>query len=139
MARQVVTGGVRQAPVVRSAGPGEGKTPCHEDSVMNLVNLTQPVRDLMASEVEKDTASKDGVYPGERLTDGGQCDYPGLLLEAVRNHDPAWLAEELRRPGRIKSSEDYYRSGKWHTRKVPVTAADTLAEGEFNRYYCRGV
>jgi hypothetical protein len=30
-------------------------------------------------------------------------------------------------------------SGKTTVAKVPVTAPDTLAEGEFNRFYCRGV
>jgi hypothetical protein len=30
-------------------------------------------------------------------------------------------------------------SGGYTTAKVPVTAADTLAEGEFNRFYVRGL
>ena len=30
-------------------------------------------------------------------------------------------------------------SGGTTNAKVPVTAPDTLAEGEFNRFYCRGV
>ena len=30
------------------------------------------------------------------------------------------------------------RSGKIKVAKVPVTAPETLAEGEFNRYYVRG-
>lgn len=38
-----------------------------------------------------------------------------------------------------KDTETATRNGKTFSKKVPVTAAETLAEGEFNRFYARGL
>ena len=38
-----------------------------------------------------------------------------------------------------ESEQRRKRSGGLTTAKVPVTAPDTLSEGEFNRYYARGL
>lgn len=64
-----------------------------------------------------------------------------LLREAICKHADDWLAAELRRRGYFKTHEERRnsRTGSVSQVRVPVTAADTLAEGEFNRFYIRGV
>ncbi len=39
----------------------------------------------------------------------------------------------------FNAQETYERNGKLHTRKMNIRAPQTLAEGEFNRYYIRGL
>lgn len=79
------------------------------------------------------------MYLSPRLTDRGKADYEGLLEEAAGVGDDGSLADALRADGRIKAEETAVRNGRAHTKRVPVTAPETLAEGEFNRYYARAV
>lgn len=102
---------------------------------MNLVNLTPEVRAQMAAEVSRDIEAGQ-LYFSQRFTERGRQDYPGLLQQAIAEHDIAWLAGELRQHGRLATMETF-SGGK--PRKVPSNAAEMLAEGEFNRFYCRGV
>lgn len=105
---------------------------------MRLVNL-EDVRAEMLEEYEMDVAAQK-LYCSERLTDRGEEQYPELLREAILSHDETWLARELNRRGLIKSQEGRRnRSGGYSLVSVPVTAAETFAEGEFNRFYIRGV
>lgn len=106
--------------------------------MLHLVNLTPEVRAKMRGEIESDDAS-GGAYVSPRLTTVGLRDYPGLLRQAVASHDDDWLAAQLNRDGRLKTMEER-RGAKGVTMvKVPHTAAETLAEGDFNRYYIRAV
>lgn len=107
--------------------------------MLNLVNLDQDVRRLMLEEVERDIVA--GVlYLSPRLSIAGQRDYPGLLKEAIGLHDDDWLADQLTNRGRINETERRRKpSGGYSEAKVPRTAPATLAEGEFNRFYARGL
>ena len=70
----------------------------------------------------------------------GLQDYNDLLTEAIKSYDDAWLANQLRENGRLNRTEEKRKpSGGTTTAKVPVTAPDTLAEGEFSRFYARGL
>ncbi len=63
-----------------------------------------------------------------------------LLREATRSHDESWLAAQIRSRGFLKSHEERRKpKGGTTVAQVSVTAADTLAEGEFNRFYARGL
>ncbi|MDR0571966.1 MAG: hypothetical protein LBG48_03910 [Rickettsiales bacterium] len=53
--------------------------------------------------------------------------------------DIDWLALELAKNGRLKSTETQNFKGRVIEKKVPSNASMTLAEGEFNRYYIRAV
>ncbi len=101
-------------------------------------SLDQRTRDLMAQELDRD--SSDGtLYVSPRLTDEGQQQWPELLREAILSHDDDWLASELRSKHLIRDTEQRKKpKGGFTTAKVPVTAPDTLSEGEFNRFYARG-
>jgi hypothetical protein len=104
---------------------------------MSLLHLDlQPpnearIRGLMVEEIERDLR-EDLLHPSPWLSARGELQWPLVLLEAAREKTDAWLANQLRSRGML---EDHLPNG----RKVPVSAAETLAEGEFNRFYCRAV
>jgi hypothetical protein len=102
-------------------------------------NLDTEVRKFMLREIEMDEANKT-LYISPRLTAQGAQTWPVILREAMENHDDGWLASELRSRGFMRTHEERRKpKGGFTTAKVPVTAPDTLAEGEFNRFYARGL
>lgn len=106
---------------------------------LKLVNLDERTRHFMVSEIDSDEAS-DKLYISPRLNERGKNKYYDLLREAAEEHDDKWLAERLRRGGLMKTQERRRKpKGGYTTAQVPVTAPDTLAEGEFNRFYIRGL
>jgi hypothetical protein len=106
---------------------------------LSLTNLAEQTRQLMLDEIELDL-SKNTLYFSPRLSQSGHNDYSSLLKDAVTTHDDIWLVRELRVSGRLNSTETRRKpKGGITTAKVPVTAADTLGEGEFNRFYIRAV
>lgn len=107
---------------------------------MDLRNLDEQTRAAMLGEVERDVSS--GVlYLSPRLSPRGAADYPDLLREAVVSGNVHTLAARLSTDGRLLTQETarHPRGGPDIIKKVPVTAAQTMAEGEFNRFYARGV
>jgi hypothetical protein len=106
---------------------------------LHLVNLDEKTRKYMLSEIESDV-SKGTLYISPRLSLRGRQDYVALLKQAAIGYDDGWLAGNLRVNGRISSEEQRRKpKGGYTTARVPVTAPDTLAEGEFNRFYIRGL
>ncbi|MFT9459473.1 MAG: hypothetical protein ABF611_07965 [Acetobacter orientalis] len=101
---------------------------------LHYENLDVTTRKFMQEEIEKDTENST-IYIGSYLNEEGRILWPSLLLEAAKNGNDASLAAKLRNENLLKTQA--LRSGK--PVSVPVTAADTLSEGEFNRYYARGV
>jgi len=75
---------------------------------------------------------------GETLVERDRLERRGAALGG----DEVTLAERLRGTGRLREIE-HRRSprgwGRFHEVRVPYTAAETLAEGEFNRFYIRGL
>lgn len=105
---------------------------------LNLVDLDR-ARDAMLAEVEHDV-SGGMLYRSARLTDAGWAAYPGLLKNASESGDDATLAASLRQPAYWLDQEQSRSSkGKVYWKKVPMNAPETLAEGEFNRFYLRGL
>ena len=54
-------------------------------------------------------------------------------------YDDEWLANQLRRPGMMNSHQTRNTKSGPIQVKVPFNAPDTLAEGEFNRFYIRAL
>ncbi len=107
--------------------------------MLKLPHLSNRVRQLMLDELERDVRGGT-VYVSPRLSNTGQQNYLALLREALRNHDDVWLADQLRQLGRLRTSEPRRKPrGGYTTVRVPAGAAETIAEGEFNRYYARGL
>jgi hypothetical protein len=104
-----------------------------------LSNLDAKTRQYMLDEVSRDIANGD-LYFSSRLSPSGRTAYAELLKQAVQDHDDVWLAEQLRYGGFMNLTEQRRKpSGGYTMVKVPVTAPETLAEGEFNRFYARGL
>lgn len=102
-------------------------------------NLDDQTRQFMLREVDADIAQRR-LYTSQRLNLEGLRHYDALLREAIEAYDDAWLAHELRHRGYIKTHEKRRKPGGGTIMaKVPVTAPETLAEGEFNRFYARGL
>lgn len=104
-----------------------------------LQNLDTLTRSFMLEEFERDFTG--GVlYLSDRLTETGRNIYPRLLREAIESGDDTSLATEIRRLNCLKAVEPRRTpSGGVTTARVPVNAHETLAEGEFNRFYIRAL
>ena len=101
---------------------------------MNLIDLDDTIRSYMRAEIHHDINSADrSLYLSGRLSERGRRDYPRLLLEAAASGTPESLRAELDKLGRLNTYEQNT------AKRVPVNAAATLAEGEFNRFYIRAV
>lgn len=98
-------------------------------------NLDPVTRTLMRAESEL-----GGHYESPRLNAEGLSRWVDMLNQAIENGDDDWLAEQLRTLPYFNSEEPYVRNGNTHWRRINIEhAAQQLAEGEFNRYYLRGL
>lgn len=102
-------------------------------------NLDEITRSYMAQELSRDLI-RGTLYYSPRLTAEGRPVYPILLEEALRWHNPEWLADALRYSNYLRTTEER-RTGDDEPiqARVPETAVEMLAFDEFNRYYMRGV
>ncbi len=106
---------------------------------LNYFNLDARTRGFMAEEIEM--AVNDGsIYLSNFLTDTGKRDWSRLLRDAAVNGSDATLAGQLTLNARLQTSYTKRKPrGGFTTAAVPVTAPETMAEGEFNRFYVRGL
>ncbi len=103
-------------------------------------NLDGDTRRLMLEEIDLDIEQQTLYIAENRLTEKGKADYPGLLRTSAEGHDDGWLANQLHAPGMMNSHQDRKnRNGTISRVKVPYNAHETLAEGEFNKYYVRAL
>lgn len=106
---------------------------------LNYRNLDDRTRHFIVAEVESDVASAR-LYISPRLNDEGTRVWPSLLKEAAVSHTDAWLAAETRARRLLKTHEERRKpKGGATVAQVPANAHETLAEGEFNRFYVRGL
>lgn len=102
-------------------------------------DLDPSTRSLMVDEI--DAAVRDGnLYYSKRFTDAGKEAWPTLLREAAQGYTEHWLAYQIE-ARRLMTGLEGSRtpSGGYTIKHVPYTAAETLAEGQFNRYYILGL
>ncbi len=102
-----------------------------------LLDIDATDRGFMLEELSRDVA-EGRLYTSPRLSPAGTADFPGLLRAAAAEHDDTWLARQLSARGHLETHEMSQRKGVPYRKAVPSNAADTLAEGEFNRLYIRG-
>ncbi|GAB2795656.1 hypothetical protein GCM10027040_22630 [Halomonas shantousis] len=102
-------------------------------------SLDAGVRARMQEELQRDIEGQR-LSLSPRLNAKGIEAWPLLLQLALRRHDDVWLAQQIRTHGLLKATERRRTSsGGMTVARVPNTAAETLAEGDFNRYYVRGL
>jgi len=107
--------------------------------MLDLKNLDERTRQLMLSEVDFD-AEHNQLFISPVLSNQGQRDYLALLRTAIESGNAESLSESLRLRRRLQRTTPRRKpSGGYTIGSTPVTAADTLAEGEFNRYYIRAL
>lgn len=105
----------------------------------NFENLDQKTRELMEAEVNFDL-ERNNLYLGKTLSELGKNNYLDLLREAIRSGSEESLAVELNKPGYFNLTQTrIMKNGPPILAKVPVTANETLAEGELNRFYIRAL
>lgn len=104
---------------------------------LNYTQLTETTRRFMMQEFEQ-----GGHYLSPRLNEAGRARWLPLLKDALQYHTDLWLERELMRRGCLTATE-YLKStitGKTVTRAVNrEQIAKVLAEGEYNRFYLRGL
>lgn len=100
-------------------------------------NLDDETRRLMVEEIDMDRKDQS-MYISNYLNESGVSAWPDLTREAARVGSDDSLANELSQ-GRLLKTEVQRRkpSGGFTTARVPVTAAETLSEAQFNLYYMR--
>lgn len=100
-------------------------------------NLDPTTRRHALAELDHDLASGD-FHASERLRPTAIAEYQRYLHEAIRYYDDRWLEEHA---SDLLVDFEHRRtpSGGQTTAKVPDMAARMLAEGDFNRYYMRGL
>jgi hypothetical protein len=107
--------------------------------VLELVNLDARTRRCMLAELDRDVAD-GGLYLSPRLSDRGRASFERLLRAALTSGTERTLAAALRRDGQMETAARWERpAGAPLVAVLPATAPETLAEGEFHRFYVRGL
>jgi|SRR5882672_5005993 len=104
----------------------------------NFQNLDKKTRKMMEEEVSLDLQN-NRLYFGKNLSDLGRKEYVSLLKQAIMDGDEQILTQALSKPGIFNQTTIRNTVKGTITVKVPITANTTLAEGEFNRFYIRGI
>jgi hypothetical protein len=100
-------------------------------------NLDPITRGFSLAELDADLAHERAVV-SPRLRPGNVDKYFELLRQALRYYDDLWLEQRI--PDLMMDVELRRTAGGGHTAaRLPGFAARVLAEGDFNRYYIRGV
>ncbi|HET9636880.1 MAG TPA: hypothetical protein VFP26_13215 [Gemmatimonadaceae bacterium] len=100
-------------------------------------SLDPTTRRFAIAELDGDIAS--GAYhSSERIRPTAIAEYQRYLHEALRYYDDRWL-EEHASDLMVDFEPRRTRSGGQTAVKLPEMASRMLAEGDFNRYYMRGV
>ena len=100
-------------------------------------NLDPTTRRHALAELDADIAS-GAFHASDRLRPTAVAEYQRLLRDAIRYYDDLWLeqhAGDLLVDFEVRHSP----SGVQTTAKIPEMAPRLLAEGDFNRYYMRGI
>ena len=95
-------------------------------------NLTQEVRHEMLNELISDIEDKK-TYLSNRLTEAGKEIFVDALKNSIQSGDELTFEEAI---------ANYFEPNEvvqGKSKKVPANAAQLLSQGEFNRYYIRGI
>ncbi|SMN16188.1 hypothetical protein CRYPD_904 [uncultured Candidatus Thioglobus sp.] len=107
--------------------------------MFSFENLNEDTRPYILQAIEN-AHSTDNIYLSARFTEKGKEEYLPLLKEAAKNHNEHWLACSLESPDIMKDLEGANTPfGGYTVKHVPNTAAQTFADGQFNRFYILGL
>lgn len=105
------------------------------DTKFNFTKLDARTRALMIEEIRH--AEESGqLYFSARFNEIGIRGWVSWLTSAADQNDEHWLAYQLELAGAMKHLETRAKpKGGYTVAHVPDTAAETMAEGQFNRFY----
>jgi hypothetical protein len=102
-------------------------------------NLDLKTREYMLREIDHDL-SEGTLFISPRLRPGCAALYVSYLRAAARAHDETWMADQIRMNRLLNHEEERTSPSRGTvTLRVPLTAPDSLAATEFNRFYARGI
>ncbi len=102
-------------------------------------NLDMLTRTAMLEAIDE-AEDTNNIYYSTRFTESGKSQWLPLLKQAAQDHNEHWLAYQLEAHSSMKDFEGAHKpSGGYTTKHVPHTAAITMAEGQFNRFYILGL
>lgn len=103
-------------------------------------NLDDKTRKYMREAIE-DADRLGNIYYSSRFNEAGRREWLGLLKKAARAHDEKWLAQQVEDNHLMRELEGGRTPrGAYTVKHIPgAAAADTLAEGQFNRFYMLGL
>lgn len=102
-------------------------------------NLDDTTRSSMLKAIEEGEITGD-IYYSARFNQDGNDQWLTLLKQAAQQFNEHWLAYQLESNGLMKDFESAVKpSGGYTVKHVPQTAAETMAEGQFNRFYILGL
>jgi hypothetical protein len=102
---------------------------------LSYLSLDQTTRELMVEEFKSDIKS-DSCYTSTRFHQVGKDCYFQIMPGHLEKGSDDSLAQDLKANDCFNMHETD-KNGK--QKKVPVTAPQTFAEGEFNRFYMRAL
>jgi hypothetical protein len=110
-----------------------------EKNMFEFRNLDEATRGDMVAAI--DQASQSGnIYFSTRFNSAGTEKWVPLLREAAEKHNEHWLAFQIQAQTLMRESEGAKTPlGGYTTKHVPHTAAETIANGQFNRFYMLGL
>ena len=100
-------------------------------------NLDPTTRRFALEELDWDEEHHRAHVP-DRVRPEAQKEYLARLRDALRYYDDQWLEDHVDEL-LVDFETRKTRSGGQATARIPTGAARMIAEGDFNRYYMRGV
>ena len=98
-------------------------------------NLDETTRSSMLQAIEEAELTGN-IYYSTRFNQAGHEQWISLLKQAARQFNEHWLAYQIESNRLMKNLESARTpSGGYTIKHVPHSAAATLAEGQFNRFY----
>lgn len=105
----------------------------------NFAKLDERTRRLMIEEIE--LGHQEGqLYYSARFNDIGAQNWLNWLKTAATQFNEHWLSYQIEAAGAMKHLETRVKPlGGYSIAHVPDTAAETIADGQFNRYYMAAI
>lgn len=105
------------------------------DQKFDFKKLDEKTRKFMLQGIALAEKS-DNIYFSLRFNEIGLKNWVNLLKQAARDHDERWLAHQLEVIGALRELETKSKpKGGQTIAHVPDRAVETLADGQFNRFY----
>jgi hypothetical protein len=107
--------------------------------MFNFVDLNLTTRKFMLEAIDE-AEKTDNIYYSKRFTEEGKKQWLSLLKKAANEYNEHWLAFKLEEGQLLTKLEGAIKpTGGYSIKHVPQNASETLAEGQFARFYMLGL